>query len=251
MEVLWTMSLPVAPRGGVAVLTARCGRRASAGGSPWTGLGRPCAQRRTMAVVLPPRSGGVDRGYPFVLMAYATRSIVLPASRCQRPGPVRAGCLLSSLCLVHCERIGTAALQRVTDLIDFYRCDVETSKLALPPALSSLHCCCSPRSRAATRAKPHASAARVCCTAPQCCPGARCSPRAHPCIRATFSRVGSPTSVTAAPKSASARRSAAPSSARPRAWATTRACGGSIGKRGSARRRASSRRRRSCAPCDA
>ena len=208
-----------------------------------------CADSR-LAVVPPPLVGAAlaraayIRRWPTRLVMFISRRAV--ADGLEQSVRVRLSSRAELEPKWHCAGVFVRSAKAVTHLdLYFDRCG-RTALLAPTTVLAALLL---QPSRRASDSRCRRRSTHI--TRP-CCPGAHCSLPAHPCILATSSRAGSPrTNGIAAPRNGSARRSAAPSSARPPAWATTRASGASTGRRGSARRRASSRRRRSCAPCGA
>ena len=128
-----SFELPSRRRAGARwLLRARDGAR-----QPLRKLPLRALRGRGLAVVLPP--SGVPRPY--------ARAICFDGQRyslCRPPGEPLVLCPEQSVRVQpatgawHLRAYLCTCDRKLADLIDFYRCDVETPKLALPPALSLL-----------------------------------------------------------------------------------------------------------------
>ena len=234
---------------GVTRVLVGSGAPATERGSLYGNCRAACALRVSrLAVVLPPSgrcacARGIYGVCPTRLVIFISRRAV--ADGLEQSVRVRLSSRAELEPKWHCAAVFVRSAKAVTHLdLYFDRCG-RTALLAPTTVLAALLL---QPSRRASDSRCRRRSTHI--TRP-CCPGARCSLPAHRSAREISSLAGSRINGIAAPRNGSARRSAARSNARRPAWATTRACGASTGRRGSARRRASSRRRRSCAPCDA
>ena len=132
-----------------------------------------CAADSRLAVVPPPLVGAALARAAY--MAQPTRLVVFiyrPLAVPRRAGAIRAGCHALRDRVGLRERICAAVDEGLPVLIDFHRCDVETSNLA--GRRTHYPCCTLLVLQLSRRAATGVEAGEGLDTAPACCPGARC-----------------------------------------------------------------------------